>query len=271
MPILRKVRFSLAKTQARAPLVWVRHRNFQVSDTFVGSYPRSGSTWLRFMMLEVLSGEASGFSKTNEMLPDVGRHATGARVLPAGGRLIKTHEPFRPEYKKAIYLARDPRDVALSEFAYQKALGLAADDFNVYLLRFLRGDVNPFGSWTNHATCWMEAADSGRSEILLVCFEELKRNSVQELSRIAEFLGVPVPAARICEAVANNSMDKMRQKEKADPQRASAKGKFIRSGSAGGWRDVFTEEQCQVVQQYAGNIMARLGYATVESVEGKFA
>jgi hypothetical protein len=63
----------------------------------------------------------------------------------------------------------------------------------------------------------------------------------------------------------------MRQKEKADPQRASAKGKFIRSGSAGGWRDVFTEEQCQVVQQYAGNIMARLGYAAVESVEGKFA
>jgi hypothetical protein len=271
MPFLRKVRFTLAKTPARAPLVWVRHRNFQAADVFVGSYPRSGSTWLRFMLLEVLSGEASGFSKTNEMLPDVGKHSTGARVLPAGGRLIKTHEPFRPEYKKAIYLARDPRDVALSEFAYQKALGFAGDDFNAYLLRFLRGDVNPFGSWTNHATCWMEASDSARSEILLVCFEELKRNSVQELSRIVEFLGVPVPAARICEAVANNSMDKMRQKEKADPQRASAKGKFIRSGSAGGWREVLTDEQCQLVQHHAGNIMARLGYAGVESLEGKFA
>ena len=269
MPILRKVRFTLAKTSARAPLVWVRHRGFQVSDVFVGSYPRSGSTWLRFMMLEVLSGEASGFSKTNEMLPDVGRHGTGARVLPAGGRLIKTHEPFRPEYKKAIYLARDPRDVALSEFAYQKALGLAGDDFNIYLKRFLRGDVNPFGSWIDHATCWMDAADNNRSEILLVCFEELKRNSVQELSRIAEFLGVPVSAAKICQAVANNSMDKMRQKEKADPQRASAKGKFIRSGSAGGWREAFTEKQCQLVQQHAGNIMARLGYAAIESLESK--
>jgi hypothetical protein len=269
MPILRKVRFSLAKTPARAPLVWARHRNFLPSDAFVGSYPRSGSTWLRFMLLEILSGEASGFSKTNEMLPDVGKHSTGATVLPAGGRLIKTHEPFRPEYKKAIYLARDPRDVALSEFAYQKALGFAGDDFNIYLRRFLRGEVNPFGSWTNHATTWMNAADSGRSEVLLVCFEELKRNSVQELSRIAEFLGVPVPASRICEAVANNSMDRMRQKEKADPQRASAKGKFIRSGSAGGWRETFTAEQCQLVQQYAGNIMARLGYAAVESLEGK--
>jgi hypothetical protein len=271
MPFLRKVRFSLAKTTARVPLVWVRHRNFQPSDVFVGSYPRSGSTWLRFMLLEVLSGEASGFSKTNEMLPDVGKHSTGARVLAGGGRLIKTHEPFRPEYKKAIYLARDPRDVALSEFAYHKALGFAGDDFNIYLLRFLRGEVNPFGCWTNHATCWMEAGDSGRSEVLLACFEELKRNPVQELSRIVEFLGVPLQTARICEAVANNSMDKMRQKEKADPQRASAKGKFIRSGSAGGWREVFTEEQCQLVQQYAGKIMARLGYSAVESLEGKFA
>ncbi len=269
MPILRKVRFTLAKTPARAPLVWARHRNFLPSDAFVGSYPRSGSTWLRFMLLEILSGEASGFSKTNEMLPDVGKHSTGATVLPAGGRLIKTHEAFRTEYKKAIYLARDPHDVALSEFAYQKALGFAGDDFNLYLHRFLRGEVNPFGSWTNHATTWMNAADNGRSEILLVCFEELKRNSVQELSRIAEFLGVPVPASRICEAVENNSMDRMRQKEKADPQRASAKGKFIRSGSAGGWRETFTEEQCQLVQQYAGNIMARLGYAAVESLEGK--
>jgi hypothetical protein len=84
-----------------------------------------------------------------------------------------------------------------------------------------------------------------------------------------DFLGVPVQAAKICEAVANNSMEKMRQKEKADPQRASAKGKFIRSGSAGGWREAFTEEQSQLVQQQAGNIMARLGYVAVESLEEK--
>ncbi|MFZ0769867.1 MAG: sulfotransferase domain-containing protein [Candidatus Sulfotelmatobacter sp.] len=269
MPVLRKLRYSLAKTPARAPLVWVRHRGFKISDVFVGSYPRSGSTWLRFMLLEILAGQSSGFSNTNEMIPDVGKHQSAVPVLPAGGRLVKTHEPFRAEYKKAIYLARDPRDVALSEFAYQKALGLAGSDFDGYLQHFLRGEVNPFGSWSNHAISWTDAADSGRSEVLLVCFEELKSNSEQELSRIVDFLGVPVQAAKIRAAIANNSMDKMRQKEKANPQRASAKGKFICSGSAGGWREVFTEEQSQLVQQYAGNILARLGYSEVESMEGK--
>lgn len=269
MPILRKVRYSLSKTPTRAPLVWVRHRGFQISDVFVGSYPRSGSTWLRFMLLEILAGQSSGFSNTNEMIPDVGRHPGATPVLPAGGRSIKTHEPFRAEYKKAIYLVRDPRDVALSEFAYQKALGLAGSDFSIYLQQFLRGEVNPFGSWSNHAISWMDARDSGRSEVLLIRFEELKRHSERELSRIVDFLGVLVPAVKIREAITNNSMDRMRQKEKVDPQRASAKGKFIRSGSTGGWREVFTDGQSQLVQQSAGDILARLGYSAVESLEGK--
>src|SRR5579862_9812359 len=184
MPTLRKVRHILSKTPARAPLVWMRHRGFQPADVFVGSYPRSGSTWLRFMLLEILAGQASSFNNTNEMLPDVGKHEAGASVLPGNGRLIKTHERFRPEYKKAIYLVRDPRDVALSEFAYQTALGLERNDFDAYLERFLRTGVNPFSSWIDHVNSWLEAAHTGRGEILHVNFEQLKQEPEEQLRRI---------------------------------------------------------------------------------------
>jgi len=271
MATLRKVRHSLSKTPARAPLVWMRHRSFRPTDVFVGSYPRSGSTWLRFMLLEILAGQASGFANTNEMLPDVGKHAAGAAVLSGSGRLIKTHEPFRGEYRKAIYLVRDPRDVALSEFAYQKALGLAQDDFDVYVERFLRHGVNPFGSWIDHATSWVNAADAGRAEILHVNFEDLKQKPEAQLSRIVDFLHMPEVKDRIQGAIENNSLARMREKEKESPQRASANGRFIRSGSAGGWRSTFTERQAQLVQQYAGTLMARIGYPAIESLEGQFA
>lgn len=271
MTTLRKVRHILSKTPVRAPLVWMRHRSFRPTDVFVGSYPRSGSTWLRFMLLEILSGQSSGFANTNEMLPDVGKHEAGAPVLPGGGRLIKTHEPFRIEYRKAIYLVRDPRDVALSEFAYQKALGLARDNFDVYVERFLLGGVNPFGSWIDHATSWMNAADAGRADILQVNFEELKRTPQESLSRIADFLQMPEVKNRIPGAIENNSLARMKEKEKANPQRASAKGRFIRSGSAGGWRSTFTDRQVQLVQQYAGTLMDRLGYSKMQSLEGQFA
>jgi len=271
MPTLRKVRHILSKTPARAPLVWMRHRGFQPADVFVGSYPRSGSTWLRFMLLEILAGEASGFSNTNEMLPDVGKHEAGARVLPGGGRLIKTHERFRPEYKRAIYLVRDPRDVALSEFAYQKALGFAAGDFDRYIEQFMQNGVNPFGSWIEHANSWMKASDLAQAEILSVKFEELKQRPHEELGRIVDFLGMPEVKGRISRAIENNSLARMKEKEKKNPQRASAKGRFIRSGSAGGWRSTFTEHQAQLVQQHGGTLLARLGYSEVQSLEGQLA
>jgi len=271
MTTVRKVRHILSKTPLRVPLVWMRHRGFRPTDVFVGSYPRSGSTWLRFMLLEILAGQTSGFAKTNEMLPDVGKHKAGASVLPGSGRLIKTHEPFRAEYAKAIYLVRDPRDVALSEFAYQKALGLTEDDFDVYVERILRGGVNPFGSWIDHAASWMDAADAGRAEILHVNFEQLKQKPQEQLGRIVNFLHVPEVNGRIPAAIENNSLARMKEKEKANPQRASAKGRFIRSGSVGSWRSTFTDRQAQLVQQYAGTLMARLGYPTAESREGQFA
>jgi len=271
MTTLRKVRHTLSRTPVRVPLVWMRHLGLRSTDVFVGSYPRSGSTWLRFMLLEILAGQASGFANTNEMLPDVGKHEGGAPVLPGSGRLIKTHEPFRTEYKKAIYLVRDPRDVALSEFAYQKALGLTQEDFDPYLERFLRRGVNPFGSWIDHATSWMDAADAGRAEILHVNFEELKQQPQKPLGRIVDFLQMPEVKVRIPAAIENNSLARMKEKEKANPQRASAKGRFIRSGSAGGWRSTFTDRQTQLVQQYAGALMARPGFSEAESMEGQFA
>jgi len=271
MPVIRKIRYVFAKTAVRRPLVWTRHRNFRAGDVFLASYPRSGSTWLRFMLLEILAGQASGFSNTNEMLPDVGKHQSGAPVLPGNGRLIKTHEPFRAEYRKAIFLVRDPRDVALSEFAFHRALGLAGDDFDVYLDQFLRRTVNPFGSWISHANSWVDAAGAGRTQILQVNFEQLKRSPAPELERITDFLGMPEVRDRIPAAIANNSLQRMKEKEKAKPQRTSARGNFIRSGSAGNWQSALTPQQAQLVQQYAGNLLARLGYSAVESLQGQLA
>lgn len=269
MPALRKIRYVFAKTPLRAPLVWVRHRNIRPSDVFLASYPRSGSTWLRFMLLEILAGQTSGFSNTNEMLPDVGKHSSGYKVLPGHGRLIKTHEPFRNEYEKAIFLVRDPRDVVVSEFAFHRALGLADDDFDSYLGQFLRGSVNPFGSWISHTNSWLDAADTRRAQILPVNFEQLKANSAQELDRIVDFLGMPEVKERIPGAIANNSVARMKEKEKAGPQRTSKNGNFIRSGSAGGWYAVLTPRQAQLVQHYAGDLLAQLGYSAVESLEGQ--
>jgi hypothetical protein len=213
------------------------------------------------MLFEILLGQSPSFNHVDLVVPDIGKHGKASRVLPNRGRLIKTHEPYRPEYKKAIYLVRDARDVALSEFAYQKALGLAGDDFDQFLQRFLRGVVNPFGSWTAHVDSWIKAKDEGRASILLVRFDEMRREPEASLGTMMEFLDVAVDAEVIHRAVANNSVEKMRDQEKRNPVKASAKGRFIRSGAVEGWREKFTEAQADLVQQCAGSVLSRLGYS----------
>jgi hypothetical protein len=261
VPTLRKVRHRLGKTSLHKPLAWIRHRSLIPSDVFVASYPRSGNTWLRFMLFEILLGQSPSFNHVDKVVPDIGKQRKASPVLPREGRLIKTHEPYRPEYKKAIYLVRDARDVALSEFAYQKALGLAGDDFDKFLQRFLRGTVNPFGSWTAHVDSWVKAKDEARAQILLVRFDEMRREPELSLGKMMEFLDVLVAPEIIQRAVANNSVQKMRDQEKKNPVKASVKGRFIGSGAVEGWREKFTEAQAQLVQKRAGNILSRLGYS----------
>ena len=53
----------------------------------------------------------------------------------------------------------------------------------------------------------------------------------------------------------------MKAKEKITPQRASAKGRFIGSGSVAGWKEKLRVGQLQLIDRYAGRAMSRLGYA----------
>jgi hypothetical protein len=80
------------------------------------------------------------------------------------------------------------------------------------------------------------------------------------------FLNFPVEASVIRSAIENNSLEQMKAKEKASPQRASAQGRFVRSGSVAGWRDKLTASQTQLIEHYAGSAMSRLGYASASNI-----
>src|SRR5579872_7348300 len=123
MPI-RNIRAKLAKSPVRRPLIWLRHRGLSANDIFLASYPRSGNTWLRFVLSEALSGEEIDFDNINSFIPELKWHKQGKPLLAGQGRVIKTHEQYRKEYKKAIYIVRDVRDCALSAHARTKEIGI---------------------------------------------------------------------------------------------------------------------------------------------------
>ena len=69
-----------------------RHRGLLPEDVMLASYPKSGSTWLSFMLAELLW--QAGREQTlldNRYLPQIGKQSRAIRRLPNGGRLIRTH------------------------------------------------------------------------------------------------------------------------------------------------------------------------------------
>jgi hypothetical protein len=215
---------------------------------------------LRFILQEILTGEPSRFENVNQRIAFIGRHGAAPGLLPNGGRLLQTHEAYRKEYRRAVYLVRDPRDVALSEYAFQKARGWVDGNFHTYLLSFLRGEVNGFGSWQDHVRSWLAAADASADSVRVYRYDELRHETLSSLTSMLEFLNVRVSSQKICDAIASNSLQQMRKKEELSPQKVSKRDRFVRNGSLGGWRESLDDAQIELVNSYLRRELEGLGY-----------
>jgi len=75
-------------------------------DVMLVSYPRSGNTWVRFLLANLMSDSDRplDFVEMEGFIPAI--HSTrqwGQIKSMASGRFIKSHMPYQPDYKKVIY------------------------------------------------------------------------------------------------------------------------------------------------------------------------
>src|SRR5437868_10954354 len=89
-------------------------------DVFIVSFPRSGNTWTRFLVGNLISqNEPISFVNVESRIPDIYLHSQESLCRMSRPRVLKSHEPFDPRYKKVIYVVRDPRDVAVSRYHFR--------------------------------------------------------------------------------------------------------------------------------------------------------
>lgn len=267
MSNLRKIRHHLSKTKARIPLTWRRHQGLRPEDVFIASYPRSGNTWLRFLLFELLSGQQATFetiSRSDSPVPEIHNYSKTPPLLPGNGRLIKTHELYRREYRKAIYLVRDARDVVMSEYNYVRWLDVYDKDFDDFVGRFLTGRANGYGTWNEHVHSWLEAEIARDGRLLVIRYEDMRRDSEATLAHICNFLGLKRDIQTIREAIRHNDIAIMRQKEESARQTALRYSRkdvnFVHQGKIEGWRQVLTESQVRLIEQHARESLIRMGY-----------
>jgi hypothetical protein len=234
----------------------------------LASYPRSGTTWLRFMLTEVLTRQDARFGSDDQPIIYVGDHAGAPDVLPGGGRLIFTHETLPVGDRRVIYVVRDPRSVALSEHRWLLRRGLAPPTFDQFVDEFLRGRSNPWGRWDAHVHAWLEGEAARANHLLVVRFETLRAAPEPQMAEVLTFLGANADPTAVARAVANNALERMREKEEEAPDRAFAAGvrrdvRFVKEGATG-WKSDLSIAHAEAIERTFGDMMARLGYADMD-------
>jgi len=238
-------------------------------DTFLVSYPKSGNTWARLLIANLLSPEKpADFRTINLLVPDPASESKRHFARMPRPRVIKSHFVFDPRYPRAIYLVRDPRDVVVSEYHYQRKTRIISDHYPLedYVPRFIAGDTYiENGSWGEHVTGWLAARD-GDPRFLLVKYETLLSDTVGELARIASFLSISASPQRIAEVVQLSSVDRMReleakQSDASSLMRGSRKDvSFVRNAKSGGWRSDLPDSLVEKIEAAWGPVMRHLGY-----------
>jgi hypothetical protein len=279
----------------------VAGRSFDVfpDDIFLVSYPKSGNTWTRFLLGNLTSPDCRiTFANVETKVPDIYGASKATLKRTPRPRLLKSHECFDPRYRRVVYIVRDPRDVALSAYHYDRKCRNISDDFAVeqyitarfmktdeyfgtwgehagswmvnprnlaYLGRLKNGFLGTMGSWGENVQSWLGARGHSR-EFLLVRYEDLLENTHHEMTRIAEFLNLGASPQQISTAIELSSAENMRKLEAAQSEQwATTKPSrkdipFVRSAKSGQWQDALPAASIQEIESAWGPVMQLLGY-----------
>jgi hypothetical protein len=244
-------------------------------DVFIVSYPRSGNTWTRFLIGNLIyQDEPVTFANIESRVPEIYFNPDHVmRRLPRP-RILKSHECFEPRYKRTIYIVRDPRDVAVSFYHHNLKAGNIPERYPMeeFIPRFIAAEFDAkWGSWSDHIMSWilLRQSDPG---FLMLRYEDMKKDPAGELARIAGFLErcsfrkIDASTERLHRAVELSSPERMRKLEKeqgADwvlTKKTRHDKPFVRTATSGGWKSTLPTTSVAAIESAWGDVMQSLRY-----------
>ena len=258
---------------------------------WVASYPKSGNTWVRSILYAATQGRVD-LNRIGDLIPSfpacVERVASDNGITeiddPAtlweqaqgwisslpGNRVIKTHNlcgtvsgtrfPLPRCTLAAIYVVRDPRDVAVSYTNHfgrtlEQAVSLLQTEDNFTFLEENAFRKSVIGSWRTNVQSWMNA----EFPVLIVRYEDLLVAPEKEIQRILDFLGMkPIMAPeQIAKATSFSSLSRSEAEQGFDEASGKAVN-FFHKGKIGQW--LGREGEIQNLNLAFGPLMKKLGY-----------
>lgn len=273
---------------------------------WLASFPKSGNTWFRILLGNLAEG-GDGPADINNLKERGGiassRHEFEAATMldsgllshddidvlrprvyeqmsrePGMARWIKVHDAYtmtpqgepllgRGTARAAVYLVRDPRDVAVSlshhnSTSIDDAIAVLNDPEGSFCGG--RNALAPqsrqkLAGWSGHVASWREQTEV---PVYLLRYEDLRAATADRFAEALTFVGQMPAMAEAERAVRHADFDELRRQkaEKGFGERMSRTAPFFRAGRVGGWRDVLTRDQVAAIERCHGSMMSQLGY-----------
>lgn len=247
---------------------------FRNGDVFVATYPKSGTTWTQNIIKNLLGFDDN--VRVVDAVPWIEKGGTedseevqAAMNLQSNPRCFKTHTPWQSVAKsrtddddgnaicrlRYIFVARNPKDVCVS--MYHHARGFRSfdyrGDFDHFFQMFLHGEVES-GSWLDFNLGYYSRHKKNPNEVLFLTYEDMHRNPIDNILRIAKFLGVACSRGRADGIVHKTTFAQMKTDPAANyswanDRRHVGEAGFMREGKVGDYRNYMSKEQERLIEE----------------------
>ena len=236
------------------------------TDLYLVAFPKSGITWLSFMLANVnlaLSGrydrQRATFFNINDLIPDI--HVSRDLRMPRrelpGFRMIKSHSSYNPHYKKIVLLVRNPVHVLSSYYDYLVGLKL----FDGSVEQLVSDPIFGVSAWASHTMGWLNKLQPEVC-VCLVKYEELRSDARSVLQQLYDLFGLEVEPSVISSAIERSGFNAMRAEEKKYVTRypINVGVLFVRETDNGGPKVPMSEYIRKEIRRVAGPVLDLLGY-----------
>uniref|UniRef100_A0A7M5V297 Sulfotransferase domain-containing protein n=1 Tax=Clytia hemisphaerica TaxID=252671 RepID=A0A7M5V297_9CNID len=258
-------------------------QNFQTreDDVFICTAPKSGTRWMQEVMW-CLRNDCD-FEKANKVPLDFRTPYIDAKAVAPDGtftenlvekiskmegpRSIKTHLSYdmlpkslrEDQIGKIVSVIRNPRDICASFCHHFKLTDKYTGGVELLADVYMR-DVGLFYGphFTNVLSYWSRRE---QDNILIVSYEEMKKDLASVIRKIADFLGKEITDEDVAKIVDFTNIENMKKNPmsnleerinmiKRSQNNTEEKGTFINKGKTGGWKTAFTQETIQRFEEW---------------------
>lgn len=247
---------------------------------YVFGYPKSGNTWLCYLLAYCLNTEYDDLDE-----PDIHPSDEYQRSFVKGGlahcsyeksigKVLKTHSLeliANADNPPVVYMVRDGRDVMVSYYFYKKAhlrqsdwiakllngqlirdkLGFHKIGIHLEQLSFSRFVRQHASAWAHHVRVW-----SKRDVTAMVRYEDLHASTAETVANTLLKLGIRVGAEIVQQAVEIFSFEKLAKRQPGEEDKTS----FFRKGIVKDWENHFSKGDLSFFRAEVGDVLELLGY-----------